>query len=608
MMSHPPGKLHLFWRELKRRKIFRSLAIYAGTAFVILEASTIIFPRWNFPDWTIDLVLYLLIFGALVNLVIAWFYDITPDGIQRTQQITQREVTNRIPESTGWKAATFISLLVVAGLVLYNIFGGTTKLKAGDIRSLVILPFENYTGDDQLNNMVAGMHSMLIGDMGRISNLRVIGKTSSNQYKDVNMSAGDIAGELHVDAVVEATVMSLGDSVYMQFRLVSTGREERQLWVGEYHEDKSQILNLYNRVTKQIAHEVQIKLTDSEEQTFNKDRTADRDAIDAYIMSYAYWSDLSPESMDKAEKYLMEALEKDPNWAPIHAGLAALWAGRMQMGMVDPQTGRQKINSYIERARELDEDFADSHFINGILFSWTDWEWEKGEREFLQALALNPNHVMARIYYAHLLMILQRMDEALEQGKLAVDLDPKNPLILSLYSAVLKGAKMDKAVLEYVEKALAIDPDHVFSLGQLGRALYGCGEYERNLELQETYLSERLSEEQIPDLVAIYQKEGQLAAYKELATLREEFFGDPERYPLSMARYYYWAGAYEKSLDILEKWYQLRNPNMPYIGTGSRYEALQDSARFLAILDGMNLPHPARKPPSPSGTGQKSPG
>ena len=593
-MTRRPGKTLRFWREIKRRKILRSLAIYAGTAFVILEASTIIFPRWNLPDWTIDLVLYLLIFGALVNVVIAWFYDITPDGFKRTSEITQTtgEKEEHVPEPAVWKAATFISLTVVVGLVLYNILGGSVKVRAGDIQSLVILPFENFTGDAQLENMVSGMHSMLIGDMGRVSNLRVIGKTSSNLYKDANMSARDIAGELNVDAVVEATVMCLGDSVCMQFRLVSTGKEERQLWVGEYHEEKGQMLNLYNRVTKQIAREVQIKLTDSEEQTLNRDRATDRDALDAYIRSFAYWGDLSADSLNKAQEYLMQALEKDPQWAPIHAALAVVWAARMQMGQVDPKTGREMINQYIERARELDEDFADSHFINAVLYTWTDWEWEKGEREFLRALALNPNHVMARIYYAHLLMILQRMDEALEQGKLAVALDPKNPLILSLYSTVLKGAKRNEEVLDYVEKALAIDPGHIFSLGQLGRALYGCGEYERNLALERGDLLERLSEDQIPDLVAIYRQRGRLAAYQELASLREEYFKDNDPYPLSMARYYYWAGAYEKSLDVLEQWYRMREPNMPYIGTGSRYEGLHSNARFLAILDSMNLPHP----------------
>jgi TolB-like protein/Tfp pilus assembly protein PilF len=593
-MPHTPGKFRLFWREVKRRKVFRSLAIYAGTAFIILEASTIIFPRWGLPDWTIDLVLYLLILGAFVNVIIAWFYDITPEGLQKTRSLKEVPGDQRAPDSRTWKAATYISLLIIVVLVLLNVIGGTKELKAGDIQSLVILPFENYTGDDQLENLVAGMHSMLIGDMGRVSGLRVIGKTSSRQYENADMSARDIAADLNVDAVVEATVMCMGDSVCMQFRLVSTKGDEEQLWVGEYHEDKGQILNMYNRVTKQIAREVHIELTASEKEILAKDRAADRDAIEAYILSYTYWGDLSAEAFDKAEEFLLLALEKDPEWAPIHAALAIVWAGRMQMGDVDTETGRIKISEYIKRARELDDDFPDSHFINGVLFLWPDWQWEKGEIELLQAIEINPNHVMARIYYAHLLMSLQRMDEALEQGKFALDLDPKNPLILSLYAVVLKGAERHHEVLEYLEEALAIDPDHDFTKGQLERALYNSGDYERSLELNAAYLSRRLAPEDIPDLVYIYREKGRQAAYEEVARLWEAFYEDFDPFPLSMSRHYYRAGEFTKALDVLESGYRVHNPNMPYIGTGSRYEALHDSTRFLAILDSMKLPHPKK--------------
>ncbi|MCK5692270.1 MAG: hypothetical protein KAI08_05460, partial [Bacteroidales bacterium] len=480
-MSNNPGRFVHFWKELKRRNVLRSLAIYAGTAFIILEATTIIFPRWGFPDWSIDLVLWLLILGAVINVFVAWVFDFTSKGIQKTKPSEELTDIEKRSGSKGWKAATYLSLVVIVALIVLNIVTGPKQLRAGDIQSLVILPFENYTGDDQLENMVAGMHSLLIGDMGRISGLRVTGSTSSRLYSEADMSAGDIASELNVDAVVEATVMCLGDTVCMQFRLVSTTGEEEQLWVGEYREDKSQILNLYNRVTKQIAEEVLIELTASEEQVFAKDREADRDAIDAYIRSHAYWGDFSAEAFNEAEKFLSLAIEKDSGWSTLYAAMAVVWAGRMQMGIVDTETGRKQINTNIDRARKLDVDFADSHFINAILFTWPDWEWEKGEKEFLQALAINPNHVMARMYYAHLLMSLQRMDESLAQGKLAVNLDPMNPLVLTLYSVVLKGANRHQEVIEYLEKSLSIDPDHAFTRGQLGRAHYNLGEYEKDL-------------------------------------------------------------------------------------------------------------------------------
>ncbi len=591
-MSDHPNRLSRFWKEVKRRKVLRSLAIYTGTAFVILEASTIIFPRWGFPDWSIDLVLWLLVMGAFINVILAWIYDLTPGGIEKTRPVNEEKGPGKAKVPNTWRIATYVSFVVIAGLLTLNIVGGAKELKAGDIQSLVILPFENFTGDDQLENMVAGMHSLLCGDMSRVSGLRVIGKTSSKLYKDVDMSAGDIASELNVDAVVEATVMCLGDSVCMQFRLVSTRGEETQLWVGEYSEDKSQILNLNNRVTKLITEEIMITLTDSEENFLASDRAADRDAIDAFIRSNAYWGDVSTEALNKAEEYLSLALEKDPEWAPLYAAMAVVWAGRLQMGKVESETGRKQVHAYIQRAHELDTEFTDSHYIKAVVSIWTDWDWERGEKEFLQALATNPNHVLSRMHYAHLLMSLQRMDEAMAQGKLALDLDPKDPLVLVLYSVLLKGAGQHQSVMEYLEKALSIDPEHSFTQSQLGRAYYNLGEYEKNLEIQGNSLSRVLGEEMVPDLDSIYRKHGRLAAYQEVARLWELYREEHAYHPISRAVDLYRAGSFTRALDELEKGYEMHNPNMPYIGTGTRFEALHDSARFLDILDEMNLPHP----------------
>ena len=128
-------------------------------------------------------MLWLLILGAFFNVIIAWIYDITPGGMRKTKPMEELTPEERIPDSRGWKVATYISVVVIVGLIVLNIVGGGKQLRAGDIQSLVILPFENFTGDDQLENMVFSMHSLLIGDMSRISGLRVIGKMSSKTFK-----------------------------------------------------------------------------------------------------------------------------------------------------------------------------------------------------------------------------------------------------------------------------------------------------------------------------------------------------------------------------------------------------------------------------------------
>ncbi len=322
------------------------------------------------------------------------------------------------------------------------------------------------------------MHASLIGDMGQVSGLQVKSRTSSSAFRDMDMTLPEIALELGVDAALETAVMCLGDTICIQLRLVSTTGDEEQLWVADYKEEKSQILNLYNRITKQIAEEVMVELSADEKRRLDKVRTVDKEAYDAYLSSYELWK--NPGKLDEAFEYLSLAMEKDPEWAPLYAGMAQIWIIRLQYGIVEPAVGRQMVHENMNRALELDPDFPDAYFVSGIINTWTDWNWEQGEKAFLKALALNPNDVMSRIYYAHLLICLQRPAEALTQGQLAAELDPLNPFILGLYSGVLRSTGQFQEALEYAERARTIRPGS--GDAQMKLALMGLGRYDEAFE------------------------------------------------------------------------------------------------------------------------------
>ena len=591
-----PGKssnIGQFWQELKRRRVIHVITVYATAAFVIIELVNNLAEPLNLPGRLPTIVIVVLAIGFPLAIILSWLYDLTSEGVERTKPLSETQEGEKPAVPNAWKIATYVSFVVIVGLVALNIVGGTKQLRAGDIQSLVILPFDNFTGDEELEYFVSGMHASLIGDVGKIGGLRVISRTSSNIYKGMDISISDIASELKVDAVVETAVMCLGDSICVQFRLVSTSGNEEQLWTADYMEEKSQILNLYNQVTRQIADKVKIELTSNEERLLSKTQTVDKEAYDAYLRSYAYWGDLSTDALDNAFEYLNLAIEKDPSWAPLYAGMALVWGGKLQMGMVETKLGRQKIHENINKAFELDPDFADSHFIHGIISTWTDWNWETGEKEFLKALAINPSDAMSRIYYAHLLMILQRTDEAITQGKLAVDLDPLNPLVLALYSAVLKGAGDFQTSFNIIEKALSIDPEHQFAQGQLERAYYNLGEYDEAIETFKKGLSYVFSEEVILSLDSIYNEQGRIAAYKEIIRLSKLYAQENYTKPGNLAQLYCRTEQYSKALDELEKGCEAREPNMPYIATNRPgFIELYDSTRFIAILEKMNLPLP----------------
>ena len=592
-MSGKPTKLSQFWQELKRRKVIYVITVYASAAFVIIELVNNVVEPLNLPERTPTFVIIALIIGFPITIILSWIFDLTPEGMEKTKPLTESPEVERPVVQNRWKIATYVSIAVIIGLIVLNITDGGTQLKAGDIQSLVVLPFDNFTGDEDLEYFVSGMHSSLIGDMGKISGLRVISKTSSNVYKDMDMSVPQIASELDVDAAVEAQVMCLGDSICLQVRVVSVYPEEKQLWVADFKEEKSQILNLYNRVTKQIADEVMIELTADEESLFAKSRTVNKEAYDAFLRGRYYWDDLSPESLNKALEYLNLAIEKDPDFAPPYAGLAQVWVGLAQMGFASPEIAGPKIYENINKALSIDPDFADSHFINGIIAVWTEWNWEKGEKEFLHALSINPNDAMTRIYYAHLLMHLQRTDESQSQGQRAAELDPLNPLLLGLYGVVLSDGGKWEAAYEACEKGLSLDPGNFFTTSVMEFVALRLEKYEVSYDASKQYLSNYLDEDALKKIDRVYQEQDYQMIFKEVVDQMELKAQSSHIPPPDIAARYLFTGNKEKALEYLERGLEMHDPNMPYMASGfAMTESLYDEPRFQAILEKMNLPSP----------------
>jgi TolB-like protein/Tfp pilus assembly protein PilF len=581
------SKLSQFWQELKRRRVIHVITVYASASFVIIELVNNLTDPLNLNSSLATIVIIVLSVGFPLAVILSWIYDLTGEGIEKTISIEENSEMQSTKVPNAWKIATYLSFVVIIGLVTFNIVGGSKQLNAGDIQSLVILPFENYTGDDQLENMVSSMHSLLIGDVGRVSGLRVIGKTSSKIYKDAKMSAKEIARELNVDAVVEGTIMCLGDSICMQFRLLNTKGEEYQIWTGDYHEDKGKVLNLYNDITRQIANEVRVELTPEEVRLLARKQTIDKDAFDAYLSSYAHWDDLSGASTRLAIDYLNKAVEKDPNWAPLWAGLAQLYGVRLQMGFESPETAIPRTFEYLKKAMDLDPDYADIHFNNAVFGTWLEWNWEKGEKEFLEALAINPNDVMSRIYYAHLLNILQRNKEAEVQGRIAAELDPMNPLVQSLYASVFIHMGSYDSAMVYLDKALALDPDHYFANGGLIMAGYYLGEYDRIFEgLGKMNV---FNDEFMDSVTAVFRDQGFIVAASKVVGQMDQLGMDQ---PVRMALWNGFIHRYDVVMDLLEKGYEVHDPNMPYIastGHGFR-DSLSGNPRYMALLEKMRLP------------------
>lgn len=489
-------------------------------------------------------------------------------------------------------AIVLVCVVVVVALILTDVIKGGKGVQAGDIKSLVVLPFGNYTGADSLEYFVDGMHSSLISDMGKIGSLLIPGKTTSRAFKDSGKTIAQITSAMHVDAALETDVLCLGDSICLQVRLIQPGKEEKQLWIADYKIPRNQILNWYNGVTKQIADEIKVELTIEEERLLSKSRTVDREAYDAYLRSHQHWDDLSQESLRKALEYLNLAVEKDPDFAPVYAGLATVWAGLAQLGFELPEVAGPKIYENLDKAIELDPDFHSSHYTKAIIGVWQEWDWEKGEREFKKALEINPNDAMSRIYYAHLLYILKRFDEAYFQSQMAAELDPMNPLILAL-SAMMDESRRTEQALEKCKKAFEIDPEHYFALLAYAEATYFNGDYKNSIET-ELKTWQGLDDETREDIMAVFQEKGYVEAIHTLLTFVEEYAKTNYVSSFDMGEYYWKAGELDKSIECYVKAYKMHDPMMPYITLSEvGFDDLKDDPRIIAIVEEMNLPFTA---------------
>ena len=601
-MSQKQSRITKFWQELKRRRVLNVITVYASVAWLLIQLVNNLLVPLNLPTIVSTIVIIALAVGFPLAIILAWMHDLNPEvivkpkaegkadgeldgGLEGAEEGLQEEV--KVVGPLAWRIATYVSFALIVGLLTLNLAGRSKHLRAGDIQSLLILPFDNFTGDDDLEYVAAGMHASLIGDMGKVSGLRVISKTTASIYKGMNLALPEIASELNADAVVEPTVMCYGDSVCIQIRVITSFPEEKQLWVGEYKEEKSKIMSLYNRVTRQIADEVKIQLTPGEELLLADARTVNSEAYDYYLKGLFNWEQFTGESIQLALEYFTKAIEIDPDWAPPHAGVAYYWIAIRQTGFAPPSITIPQIYENLDKASKLDPNSAFVQYVSALASVWTELNWEKGEKEFLNVLKINPSDALAHLYYGHLLLILKRDEEARAQANTAIDLDPMNPMVLGLSSMVLALTGEYEKAIAVGEQALSLAPGNSAALTGLYLAYLYKEEYVKALDPWMSTLS--IDKQTSLDIRYVCEREGFPAA---VSLLAEEYLNTGHVVPFDLALVYAAADNPSLAMDWIEKSYEDQDASVPYVGMNwfSREPFKIEDPRLIDLLEKMKLP------------------
>jgi len=479
--------------------------------------------------------------------------------------------------------ASAASLILLAAVVVISLFTG----RAEAIDSIAVLPLRNQTGDSELEYFVDGATDELIGQLSKVGAWNVKSRTTMMQYKDVNKSLPEIARELNVDAVVEGTVLQVGENVRLRIQLFDVVPEERNLWADTYDRPKRDVLIMYSEIASAIADKTKVSLTADEMARLSSARQVNPEAYEAYLKGQFHWHKFTKEDLDIAMKYYQLALEKDPGFALAYWGIASVWGGRTYFGMLTSEVLPLR-KAAMEKLIELDPALPEVHYYLASNATWFEFDWDKAEMEFRKTLELNPNDAHARVFYGLYLTAMGRFEEAQAQMEIGIELDPLNAMYQSyLGIAYLREHRYDEAITQ-LQKGLALQPEFIDALGGLAICYHQKGMYEEALASERKIHETRDDQDLLEALERGYQEGGYRGAMRLTAEALEA--RSNRAYSLRIARYFTYAGEKDRALDWLEIAYEERIQNLVYLNVYPMWDPLRDEPRFQELIRRMNFP------------------
>ena len=480
-------------------------------------------------------------------------------------------------------SATAVALLLaVGGWWLATMAGGPA------IQRLAVLPVENLTNDPDQEYLVQGVHTGLIDELA-LAGASVIARRSMMQYQNSDKPVRDIARELGVDALIEGSLERTGDSLRIRVQLID-GRTEEPLWTQSFDGDLRNIVGLERQVTRAIVDEIELALTPEAEARLASARPVDPEVYEAYLKGEFHQGKLTAADLEIAMQYFEQALEKDPDYAQAHMGIASVWLARQQMGFVPPHEAGPRAKAAAQKAIELDSMLAEAHLALAAVKAYVDWDWPGAETSFRRATELKPNYSVARGMYSHLLVILGRPDEAMAQIERAVELDPLDGIIQLWYGLDLIAARRYDEAIAQLQNALKTAPNNPALHSLLHGAFYAQGRHDEALAEWKAFLA-AVGERELEEAVERgYAEGGYREAMRRAAETWAARSGTTFIPPYDLAAFFAAAGEHDRTLEWLERAYEARDPNLPYMGVNPLFDSVRDDPRFQDLLRRMNLP------------------
>jgi TolB-like protein/Tfp pilus assembly protein PilF len=463
-------KIDNFFAELKRRNVYKVAVAYAIVGWLLVQIATQVFPFLEIPNWVIRLVIALVAIGFPIALVIAWAFELTPQGLKRTEDVDLAEAA-RQPRKHAWIFVVIVAAAFSIGLFFIGRYMGRntantarTEAAAGSSipqKSIAVLPFENLSDDKGAAYFADGIQDEILTKLASIADLKVISRTSTAKYKSKPEDLKTVSQQLGVATVLEGSVQKAADKVRVNVQLIDA-RADSHLWAKTYDRDIKDVFTVESEVAQEIADSLQAKLSPAEANTLATAPTKDTAAYDLFLKGEyeerLAENSLRPESYEQAAAWYQQAIARDPNFA---LAMARLVRNRMDRHwffeqMTDAELAQ--VRSVAEHAIVLAPNLAEAHVALGDFYYHGYRQYEQALTEFERALQLQPNATTALEYSGYVHRRQGQWARCLDEFKRTLEQDPRNALLAGNVAATYVTLRMWKEAERAARHTLELDP------------------------------------------------------------------------------------------------------------------------------------------------------
>ncbi|RLD55436.1 MAG: hypothetical protein DRI97_09500 [Bacteroidetes bacterium] len=473
--------------------IAQTFLVYISGGWIVLEMTDYFINYYSLTERFRDILLIVLIICLPLALFLTWYFS--------RDKETKDEKDNRLSRIL-WKRPWFsIPAIMVVVLVLFTAVRFVYRHNEGDSSrlpdysnikdaidraevSLAVLPFTNFSGNSDQDWLISGQHEALIHELSKISQFRpfrIISRSTVDAFKNREKPVSEIAREINVEYLVEASVVASADSVSIQLRLIRVNPEESVVWAESAITDFTHILKFYSDLAEQIAEKVDLGLTPDETERLSNSREVNPESYKAYLRGMYHLNLLTPEGLEKGLEYLHQAVSLDPAEPFAYAGLALGYL-EIAHGPLDPGDALTKAEAAASQAFKLDSTMAEVYAALAEVYLYDVWEFDLAEEYFLKALDLNPNLAIVHYHYAWALYLFGQLDEAIVEHKLAQKYDPFNPLHTSWLGTLYSAKGLHEEAIEAALESLDMRGDYSSGYFVLGMSYLFSGQEEKAIE------------------------------------------------------------------------------------------------------------------------------